>query len=478
MVVWKWEIFDSFLNEGLFSLTKAGSLYSPVNKFTIKRDEDLNIFIDTVSNHDTTTCSVNYPPGTVRSNIDSIEFENKSGIKAIAYGVQPLTNSRSMNETGTCYRHEKASIQNLECIVTNLSEGQYLIEWLVNVDDSYYIWPDSLDEEVEVLSNRIFCKNGSSLLLTSSEKTSSFSWKCVNISVDGQELYFGVCNKVAVSDEKMPGFVIYNGTPSEEIRSKIRLALSFAFGRPFIHLGHSIFNSKWQLVSFKSISAYTIDGKAFKLLTLPPSPLYEKFGNELNREKFSRMVNAFYKKYDDYNLGHVGWLYWHSVSAPIHIAAVHFGATFEAIQNAFVAANGSLFKTSVLEKTAWESLQKDILEVVRSKSINGDLLKIINNKIASLNQKPQSVLTEEFLGALNLQLSNIESLAWKQRNRAAHGSMTKEQDYIDLIKEVKLLKVLCHRVLLCITNGSDDYIDYYSIGFPIKKLQNSIEKPI
>ena len=75
MAVWQWEIFDSFLNEGHFSLTKAGPLYSPVNKFTLKRDEDLKIFIDTVCDYDATTGSVNYPPGTVRSNIDSIEFE-------------------------------------------------------------------------------------------------------------------------------------------------------------------------------------------------------------------------------------------------------------------------------------------------------------------------------------------------------------------------------------------------------------------
>ena len=123
---------------------------------------------------------------------------------------------------------------------------------------------------------------------------------------------------------KCQGFVIYNGIPSEGIKSKIRSALSFACC-PLIHLGHSTFNSKWQLVSFKSISAYTMDGKAFKLPTLPPAPLFEQFQNELNREKFSQMVNAFYEKYDDYNLGHVSWLYWHSVSAPIHIAAVHFG---------------------------------------------------------------------------------------------------------------------------------------------------------
>ena len=100
---------------------------------------------------------------------------------------------------------KKASIQNLECIVKNPSEGQYLIEWLVNIDNNYYSWPDSLDEEVEILSNKLFCKNGNSLLLTSSEKTSSFSWRCVNIRVGDQALYFGVSNEVAVSNDKMPG---------------------------------------------------------------------------------------------------------------------------------------------------------------------------------------------------------------------------------------------------------------------------------
>jgi hypothetical protein len=203
---------------------------------------------------------------------------------------------------------------------------------------------------------------------------------------------------------------------------------------------------------------------------LAPAPLFEseRFINELNKEKFSHIVNAFYNKYDDYKLGVVSWLYWHAISAPDHIAAVHFGATFEFIQRVFLKANEHLFETSLLDNSVWGSLQKDIMQLIASRGVDTT---IIGNKIQSLNQKPQSVLTEEFMDKLGIKLSSLELNAWKQRHVAAHGPALREPDYVRLIKEVKLLKVLCNRVLLSITEGSDSYVDYYSIGFPIRKLQ-------
>jgi hypothetical protein len=395
-----------------------------------------------------------------------------SGIKAIAQGVQSLRISRSEDyKTGTFNLTERASIENIECVLTNApSEDQYLIEWLANVDNKYYSWPDSVHDETEILSNRVFCEDGDSLRMVSSEKMRSFSRQCVNIRVGGYKLFFGPCDGVAIGASKMPGFVIYGGVPSKEIRLKIRSAISFAFGRPLVHLGHSIFNGKWQLVSFESISPYTMDGKAFELPTLAPAPLFEseRFINELNKEKFSHIVNAFYNKYDDYKLGVVSWLYWHAISAPDHIAAVHFGATFEFIQRVFLKANEHLFETSLLDNSVWGSLQKDIMQLIASRGVDTT---IIGNKIQSLNQKPQSVLTEEFMDKLGIKLSSLELNAWKQRHVAAHGPALREPDYVRLIKEVKLLKVLCNRVLLSITEGSDSYVDYYSIGFPIRKLQ-------
>ena len=57
------------------------------------------------------------------------------------------------------------------------------------------------------------------------------------------------------------------------------------------------------------------------------------------------------------------------------------------------------------------------------------------------------------------------------RNNAAHGNEIEYENYINLIRETKLLKLLFHRIVLTITSASDSYFDYYSLGHPIRPLE-------
>jgi hypothetical protein len=51
-------------------------------------------------------------------------------------------------------------------------------------------------------------------------------------------------------------------------------------------------------------------------------------------------------------------------------------------------------------------------------------------------------------------------------------------DYISLIRELKILKIILHRVLLQIVDGSDYYLDYYSLGNPIRRIRECIPDEI
>jgi hypothetical protein len=59
---------------------------------------------------------------------------------------------------------------------------------------------------------------------------------------------------------------------------------------------------------------------------------------------------------------------------------------------------------------------------------------------------------------------------------AAHGDLT-SADPIATIKNTKLLKLLFHRLLLKMTNGSDEYRDYYTLNFPKRKLEDPVAQP-
>ena len=118
------------------------------------------------------------------------------------------------------------------------------------------------------------------------------------------------------------------------------------------------------MVSFKSISAYTMGGEAFELPTMSPVPLGDKYENEIGHVRFSRLVNSLYSNYEVCDFDHVSWSYWHAVCAPIHIAAVHYGASIEALQNSYIAHHGKNFKTSLIEKQEWRQFREESLKIV------------------------------------------------------------------------------------------------------------------
>jgi hypothetical protein len=214
---------------------------------------------------------------------------------------------------------------------------------------------------------------------------------------------------------------------------------------------------------------------AFNIHSMPPVPLGKKYQGELDEGIVSPILLSIYRNYDQYNFGYLSWAYWHAICAPVHIAAVHFGTCIESLQTSFISNNGKLFRTSLIEKSDWKPFRTNIQEILKNMDIGEAEKKVLENKINSLNQTPQSILTERFLNTLNIKLSDLEKSAWKQRNNAAHGNETKEGGEIKLIREIKVLRVIFHRAFLKIVNGADYYVDYYTIGFPTKNLNESIE---
>lgn len=471
---WQWESFEKYINEEHFNIRESDCLAFPTESIFIKRNRMLDLVIETKCREGVKSISASYPPGTIRQSLDNAILESSSGCLVNLSGIviKEMKINLVIKEDNTNeLLHEYASVHKIFCQMKKENEGKYLIEWLGNVDDMHYKLPDLIDEEIESTQRMILGKNRNILILEASKKEFGGRWGCINFSVDGYELYLGVCKNSSLEKEKMPGFILYKGVPSKEVREKIRICASFVFGRPFIYLGHTIFDYNWQAVSFEAISPYNdMEGRAFDLITSPPAPLWDTHKNWINREKFSYMVNAIYKKYDECDFRHVSWLYWHAISAPLHMAGADFGATIEAIYKPF-----NLSQT-LMPEDIWNSLKDHLLKAIAEKNIAKEDLSILVNRIKSnLNQAPKDIVAKKFLATLNISLSDLEGKAWLQRNKGAHGGVPNNENYIDAFKKTKILQVLCNRMVLSITDASNNYIDYHTVNFPIKHLQEPIE---
>ena len=474
MINWKWESFEDYLKSNLFSFSDPGPLHAPIREFTLKRDDNLRSVLETFATQNAKSNAVNYPAGTVQINTDTATLSDPMGSTVTLTAIQLRNYNRSLNpDPALGGMHEISFVHSVEGQTKNKNEVKYVIDWLANVETAFS-WPDATENEIETTTKlKIGSGDHAQTLTHTGRMGGGFSSNCVKINIEGHDVFLSTAKPETAVKVRKPGFILYVGNPSEELREKIRHSLAFSLGIYLVHLGHSTFCQDCRLISFKAITAYSLGGRAFEISPIPPAPLGAGEW-DITPQVLSQMVNSICSHYDELNFRSLSWAYWHAVSATPHIAAVHYGAAVEALQREYVKHNRATYNTALLCQGHWSLLKRAAEAVVATMPVSHQTKVMLKNKISGLNSKPQSVLLEEVLSNLGITLSEVEKAAWKHRHNAGHGNYTKPDDSVRLIRETKLLKLRFNRMLLAITNASNSYYDYYTIGQPIRNLSDPI----
>ena len=149
--------------------------------------------------------------------------------------------------------------------------------------------------------------------------------------------------------------------------------------------------------------------------------------------------------------------------------------SIEALQRRFIDAHPDQFRTKVVaDRRVWTSLAREIAEAITKLPIADDDKKMLLDGVGGLNRLPQRIITEQVVRSIGIEIGVDESEAWKRRNDAAHGNEIEDGTELEAIRDMKLLNVLFHRMLLRITNASDGYFDYCTPGFPIRSLREPV----
>jgi hypothetical protein len=119
-------------------------------------------------------------------------------------------------------------------------------------------------------------------------------------------------------------------------------------------------------------------------------------------------------------------------------------------------------------------LSGQVEEAVAKLEIPEEKKSALRQNIGGLNRVHQRDTMDAILKDIGVALGVDESQAWKRRNDAAHGIAMEDGEELDVIRDIKLLKVMFHRMLLRIVNGADSYHDYATPGFPIRKLADPV----
>jgi hypothetical protein len=481
MTAWQWESFESYTNSNVFEVVNAGPLLSPIRNFTITRNDKLDLILETlvVGNPQSSSAPV-HPVGTVRLTTETVEFAGHGGISCVAHGVLPFSEGKTWNAEHVEQTTQKAKVHSLTARLRNAVPPAYTIDWLENVDRASGVWTGSVvSDKQETIHTRTMGNGAGAIELSSRDITRQMgSMSALEMVINGGRLYLCASDLSFSKGCKKPGYIFYVGNPDDAVRKKVREVLSFCLGNYLVYLGSTALCENAEIVTFSAVSPPSI-GRVFEIVVLPPAPLGDKYQQQVDPQALSRMANAVYSHYDELRFGGFSWAYWHAMCAPVHMAAAHFGAAIEAVQDAYVKSHPAKFETKLItDKAKWESLSETFLTAIADAGLDPFISTILTNKVASnLNQMPRSVTSEKLLAEIGITLSRVENAAWKRRHVAAHGSELDLDSIIPTIRETKLLKIILHRIVLKITGASDRYHDDDTIGHSIRKVTDPVPAP-
>ncbi|MFC4298382.1 hypothetical protein ACFO0J_10055 [Castellaniella hirudinis] len=469
---WDWEIFNTVVTADMYTVSDCGPVFGPVMDFKIERDTDLNLILTTTSSTNSTSTAIKRMAGEVYQADAKVELISHTGNHAVALGVDPYKHIKTWGdrrEQGSTV--EQSSINSLEWTSHNAVAPAYIIDWVGNM--ASFIWPDSDNIFKEGEERRTLKSARKEIIFSTPIDSDQYSRSCTHLIIDDIEIFVGA-SRTKPDHVKNPGFILYIGTPNEETRGKIRNCLSFFLGNYLLYLGNTKFDSEWRPVKFLAKSGPALAKEVDNLRGYPPAPLHLKAENAISANLLEEMVSSLYKIYDTYELQSAFWGYWHAMAAPLHMKAVHFGAAIESLQSKFLKNTPAVRRSIIDNANIWTTLQKKISATITATDLHEDAKKILINKVINLNSAPQSVMTERFFSALDLEIGTLEKSVWKNRNRAAHGGTTTGNDVISTIRENKVLRIMMCRILLALGGATDLYYDYYTLGRPRRLLAKSI----
>ncbi len=467
--VWTEEALD-LINSGIFRISDEGPLHAPVSRFTIRRNEDLTLILETEAPIAAKSKARGRPSGAIWIGTEEVKLAAADGVDATLAGVESLRINRSYDKNGMGTLEEASSVHRLRVNMGKTAHAAYTIEWLRNFRCYPFAWPDSITTVVETTVRRIIANDEDGITVHDSNSREGFSRSAARLVIDGQVLYVLGLDRNPSDRSAGPGCILYRGTPDELTRRKVRVALSFALGVYLVELGCTTYTHDWQIVSAHACNGYNLGGMAFKLGARPPAPLSTApFQFDIQRAPLNRMVSALVSVYENFDLGNLSWAYWHACAATVHTAPGQFGAAIEGLTSAYLRQHPTIAR-NILEGEEWRGLQERFIQVLAASGLSASKKEGLKKNFGRVNQVPQQDVLKAILNEIGIELGSEEAAAWPRRNKSAHGAPIPEGQEVSAIRDMILLKNLFHRMLLRMANAADRYIDYASLETPHRRL--------
>lgn len=260
-----------------------------------------------------------------------------------------------------------------------------------------------------------------------------------------------------------------------EYRAKVLEALSFAFGRRLVSVGHSFFNSgHYPLLQFAR-HPYSHNLKA-ECAHQSYVPTHLEANYSQNIETTTAIAAGLYlDNREKYSLNDVLWNTWIARGFPWGMNLVAYSGALESLAKTWLTANPD--RGVYIPKDEFNNKLSVIFSEIEKTLPNTDNWKIILNKLKGVNSIGSADRLKKFIQALGLPIGDVEKNIFAARNRFAHGGNFASTHTVFLSNATKAYETLINRVLLGVLGYKGKYVDYSTYGFPMRELSQPLGGP-
>jgi hypothetical protein len=230
------------INNGHFNIVDPGPLHTPIRGFSLRRNDHLTLILETLVDSKATSTAVEHPPGTVRLSVERAKLINIAGVEAELVGVVPYSVRTAEGDPMNRALKESAQIRSVTISPGDVATATYTIDWLENLPASPFVWPDTIKTTTNTTTTRSIGMADGDLTISSDSEQFSSARTAAKLVISGVTFYVCALGRDRVGGEIKPGCVVYDGTPDDAFRKKVRTALSFALGLYLVDLGHTIYD--------------------------------------------------------------------------------------------------------------------------------------------------------------------------------------------------------------------------------------------
>ena len=264
------------------------------------------------------------------------------------------------------------------------------------------------------------------------------------------------------------------GIPSEEQRIAFSEIVSFLLGRHMLQVGSTSYDKVSQPIKATSNPPWGRDAvENCTSQDRQPIPL-DGHGNRPPELDISKLTKEYMEYRDLLNLSDAIWITWLAQRMPLGYDLPLYSAALESLMQSWFKSKESKTKGIYMEKKKFDSLVGEFIEAASEKLKGHEHADRMIRKMGNSFQMSVNEKFPAFFSEIGLAIGNGEDAVIRARNSTAHGHSLKKEDY----QKFSLLgggyKTLINRTLLKILGFDGFYIDYSSLNWP----QRNIDEPI